>query len=145
MGPFVRNWCPVNSICCFADNINNFFPLVVHAQDLFGLPKWVWPSMNRYRMLLVQTFTKLPPSKNSPNRERIVCKTTKSQIATKVWKMIWNSCTNTTQDETKLHACWPDGRACRAGRAATGSWNWTTNHVWEWRGSVATHLRKFAP
>ena len=71
------------SNCCFAYNVNNIFSTcgacsevhvnldkeqsisvsrAKHMLAPLGMPKWVWPSMNQYKVFFVQTSTLLPLS-----------------------------------------------------------------------------------
>ena len=98
------------SIGCIAYNIDNLFPLVVHAWrqwlDLdeeqpisvhwgtnscehLGMPKWVWPSINQYRMFFDQNLH--TTSKHAPNSYQ-------------TWKVLY-----VKQPNPNLKSCWDKG------------------------------------
>ena len=105
MEVLVVRWSLWSTLGCFEYKINYFFPLVeqpfwfikgqTHWAPL-GMPKWVWPSKIRYKML-VQTF-KLHQSRtqNVLNMEGVVCKTTTSGPNDLLYQRIYN-CSGRTQ------------------------------------------------
>ena len=67
---------------CRATNFGSLSAKLILAP--FGMPKWVWPSRNQYRMVFVQTSTQ-PPSMHRKLPKHRRCCMQNNQILTKMY------------------------------------------------------------
>ena len=118
MGLFVRSWSPVISHWLFVYNINRIFSTCDGAcsEIMFefewratyisslrtkltlahlGIPSWVWPSMNGYKMFFDQTSTQ-PPSMHRKRTKHERCCMQNNQLPTDSHVELEENC----------NACW---------------------------------------